>query len=85
MEKAIFRIFKCLKKDGYFILIIGNNSIRGERIRNDLILTKIAQSTGFSLRSEECGKDKIKKRSLPEQRNKTASFMEYEFVLVFKK
>jgi len=85
MEKAIKNCYEYLKNNGHFILIIGNNTIRGEKVYNNVILHKIALQHGFSFIKEKSRKDKIRNRSLPEKRNETAGVMDYEYIMIFKK
>jgi len=85
MEKAINNCYDYLKDKGFFVLIIGNNTIRGQKIYNNVILHNIALQHGFSFIKEKSKKDKIRNRSLPEKRNKTAGVMDYEYIMIFQK
>lgn len=83
MEIVFTELYKILKLNGYFTIIIGNNTICGYRIPTHLILMKIAEKKGFKL--VEIGKDKIKKRSLAPERNHNCGVIEEEWIIVFQK
>ncbi len=76
-------IYNSLKKNGKFILVMGNNSIRGIRIKNHEIMIEMAKDTGFSFLSGKI--DPIQQRYLSTKRNETADFMRFEYVLIFSK
>jgi len=85
MTKVIELCYSYLKDNCYFILVIGNNTIRGKKVKNNDILQQIAEEIGFTYDASKSVKDKIKKRSLPELRNKTADVMDFEYIQIFKK
>lgn len=47
MRKNLFEVFRVLKKGGRYIIVIGNNRIRGEVIENWRYISKLAQGVGF--------------------------------------
>ena len=85
MEQSIELFSSYLKKNCYFVLIIGNNIIRGQKIPNNMILHHFAEKYNFTYLKDRSNKDKIKQRSLPAQRNKTAGVMDYEYIMVYQK
>jgi DNA modification methylase len=76
-------IFRCLKCGKFFVLVIGNNEIRGIRIPAHLIAAKLAENIGFE--KELMMVDEIKSRGLMTKRNKTAGLINSEWILVFRK
>ncbi len=83
MKKAIREIYRVLKPDGKFILVIGNNTVHNKTLPNQDILRQIAVNVGFD--TELILMDKIKSRGLMTKRNKTAGIINSEWVIVFKK
>lgn len=49
MEKHFKLMSKLLKKDGHYIIVVGNSKIRGEIIKTYEILTEIALRNGFEI------------------------------------
>lgn len=83
MENAFKKFYNMLKKDGYFIMVIGNNTIAGYEFVTHEYLIEIAENLGFS--TELVLIDDIKSRGLMTKRNKTASIISREHIVVFKK
>ncbi len=83
MRHAFKEIYRVLKYDGYFVLIIANNHIRGKEFFTKDYLQSIAEEIG--LKTELCLIDDIHSRGLMTKRNKTANIISREWVLVFKK
>jgi len=83
MEEVIGQIYNVLKPAGYFILVIGNNEVCGEKFLSSEYLHAIAINLGFQLKIKMV--DEIKSRGLMTKRNKTASMITREWVLVFRK
>lgn len=83
MSKVFQEIFRILKKGKYFVLIIGNNTIKGINVPNQEILAEIAIDKGFTI--ENVFVDYIKSYGLMTKRNKTANMIDKEWVIVFKK
>jgi len=82
--RLVFKeIFRCLKNGKYFVLVIGNNEVRGFKIPSHIIVSKLGEETGF--RQELALVDEIKSRGLMTKRNKTAGFINSEWILAFKK
>lgn len=74
---------RVLKTDGYFCLITGNNTICGVQIPTYKILTYIMENIGFKL--VEIGKDEIRNRALPPERNHNGGIIKDEWISVFRK
>ena len=66
-------------------MVIGNNSMCGKEIKNNIILKKIAEENGFRFHKTKSKRDRIKIRALPKDRNITAESMDYEYVMVLQK
>lgn len=83
MEAAFKEAVKVLKKEGYFVLIVANNKVCGQEFRTKDYLTSIMLKLGMKLELQLI--DDIKSYGLMTKRNKTASVITREWVLVFKK
>jgi tRNA G10 N-methylase Trm11 len=83
MQKSFNKFYNILKEDGYFIMVIGNNTIAGYEFMTHKYLIEIAACIGFS--TELILIDDIKSRGLMTKRNKTASIISREYIVVFKK
>jgi len=82
--KSIFKeSYNVLKKRGHFCLITGNNTICGIQIPTYKILAHIAKENGFDF--VEIGKDEIRNRSLPPDRNHSGGIIKEEWITVFRK
>lgn len=83
MRSVLKESYNVLKKGGHFCLITGSNTICGVRIPTYRILTDIAEENGFKL--VEIGRDKIRNRSLPPDRNHNGGIIKEEWITVFGK
>jgi hypothetical protein len=83
MEEVFSEIHRVLRRQGHFILIIGNNRFYGIGFPTSEILIDMAQERLFELESAYI--DTIKSRGLMTKRNKTADIINCEWVLVFRK
>ena len=82
--RYVFKEFQSvLKREGYFCLITGNNTICGVLLPTYKILTQIGEDVGFKL--IEISRDKIKNRSLPPNRNHNGGIIKEEWITVFQK
>jgi hypothetical protein len=83
MKNALSEMARVTSKGGRIVLIVGNNQVCGEPLRNDKYVVHVLQELGLHL---ELGLiDHIKSRGLMTKRNKTASVIWLESVLVFSK
>lgn len=83
MKSIFIEFYKVLKIGSYFCLITGCNTICGIQIPTYKILTLIAESHGFKL--VEIGRDEIRNRSLPLNRNHSGGIIKEEWITVFQK
>lgn len=83
MKSALSEMARVTSKGGHIVLVVGNNQVCGEPLRNDKYVVHVLQELGLNL---ELGLiDHIKSRGLMTKRNKTASVISLETVLVFSK
>jgi len=83
MRSAFQEMARVIQPGGHVVLVIGNNQVCGEPLRNDTFSKFIFGEAGLSLELDLI--DNIKSRGLMTKRNKTASMISRECVLVFKK
>lgn len=83
MRDAIKEIWRQLRVGGYFVLVAANNQIAGREFKTQDFLRVIAEEVGF--RTVLRLIDDIRSRGLMTKRNKTASVITREWVLVFAK
>ena len=83
MQESFSHYYQVLKPNGYFVMVIGNNTIAGYEFMTHKYLIKIAEEIGFSI--ELILIDDIKSRGLMTKRNKTASIISREYIVVLKK
>lgn len=83
MELAIKEMHRLLRKDGYCILVIGNNEVCGEHFNTQHYISLLAEKHGFSTKLKLV--DDITSRGLMTKRNRTASIINSEWILVFQK
>lgn len=83
MRQALKEMARVLSPNGRIVIIIGNNQVCGETLRNDEFVREILTGEGLNLELNLI--DHIKSRGLMTKRNKTASVISREVVLVFGK
>lgn len=83
MQYVFQEFCKVLRTGGYFCLVSGNNTICGVQIPTHNILTQIAKNNGFEL--IETGRDEIKNRTLPPNRNHEGGIIKEEWITIFRK
>lgn len=83
MREAFREMARVLKPARYMVLIAGNNRVCGKRFMTEHYLRRIAEKEGFTLVLRLV--DDIRSRGLMTKRNKTASVITREWVLVFRK
>ena len=83
MKQSITEMYRVLKKDMYCIIVIGNNEVCGEVFETQKFIRLIAEEIGF--KTELVLVDDIHSRGLMTKRNKTASIINSEWILIFKK
>ncbi|MFI7837422.1 hypothetical protein [Pseudomonas asiatica] len=83
MHSSVAEAYEMLENDGHMVFVIGNNTVCGEALCNDEFLIEACLSHGMTLELSLI--DHIKSRGLMTKRNQTASVIDREAVLVFKK
>lgn len=83
MEAVFDEVCKVVRPRGKLILVIGNNEVCGQEFMSSDYLCEMIERTGFQL--ELALIDEIKSRGLMTKRNRTASVITREWVLVFGK
>ena len=83
MEQVAKELSRIIAPSGRIILILGNNQVCGETLRNDEFMTYCFKKYGLSLKLILV--DDIKSRGLMTKRNRTASIISRETVLIFEK
>lgn len=83
MKAAISEMYRVLKKGKYCIIVVGNNVVCGLEFNTQKYLRLIAEREGFITKLVLM--DDIRSRGLMTKRNKTASMINTEWVLVLQK
>ncbi len=83
MESAISEMYRVLKNDKYCVIVIGNNEVCGRKFETQKYIRLLAERVGFYTKLVLV--DNIHSRGLMTKRNKTASVINSEWILVFKK
>lgn len=83
MAQSVTEMCRVLKPRGRAIVVIGNNQVAGHTLRNDDFLIHAFAKNGVELEASLI--DHIKSRGLMTKRNRTASIISREAVLVFRK
>jgi DNA modification methylase len=83
MRDAFKEISRVLKPNGYMVLVAANNQVCGQEFKTQHYLRLIAEEMGFTLVLRLL--DDIRSRGLMTKRNRTASLITREWVLLFQK
>lgn len=83
MAIALKEAYRVLAKSGTFILVVGNNEVCGETFETQKYIRSICTEIGFS--THLVLRDDINSRGLMTKRNKTASVIACEWIIVLKK
>lgn len=83
MREALREISRVLKPGGYMVLVAANNQVCGREFETQKYLSLIAAEMGFTLALRLI--DDIRSRGLMTKRNRTASLITREWVMVFQK
>jgi len=83
MKEAFKEMYKFLKPGGHLVMVIGDNSVCGQKFLSHEYLGNIAEEIGFKSTLKLV--DDIRSRGLMTKRNKTANMITEEWVLVFRK
>lgn len=83
MQEVFLEVDRVLRPGGHVVIVIANSTIAGEVFHTAKYIRQLAEMTGFRTRLRLI--DEIRSRGLMTKRNKTASVITREFVLVFEK
>lgn len=83
MTRALSEMARVVADRGHVVIVIGNNMVCGEPLRNNEFVVDVLEERGLTLNIGLI--DHIKSRGLMTKRNRTASMISRECVLVFKK
>lgn len=83
MLKVFEEMYRLLKKDGYTILVVGDNKVLGKKVDTYRLLTDIAIKKGFE--KTAILKDEIRTRSMMTKRNGTGGIIKNEYATILKK
>lgn len=83
MKEALEEMTRVLKKDGFLVLVVGNNRVCGEEFNTQEYFCEFLLSKGLNLQLKLI--DNIKSYGLMTKRNKTADIISREWILIFKK
>ena len=83
MEVALAEMTRVLKPGGHLVMILGNNRVCGFDFKTSEYIRELAERHGMITRLRLV--DEIRSRGLMTKRNKTASVITREWVLVFQK
>ena len=83
MQEVLSEVDRVLRPGGHVVIVIANSTIAGEVFHTAKYIRQLAEMTGFRTRLRLI--DEIRSRGLMTKRNKTASVITREFVLVFEK
>ena len=83
MNDSFIEAIRVLKKNGYFVLVIGNNQVCGYEFKTQQYLSELLENLGMELVFKLI--DDIKSYGLMTKRNKTANIITREYILVFQK
>ena len=83
MDKTLREMYRVLKCGGYCIVVMGNNEVCGKPFNTQKYINLLAEKHGFSTELKLV--DNIHSRGLMTKRNKTASIINSEWILVLKR
>lgn len=83
MKKVIKEVYRVLREDKYFVLLIGENTVCSIKSPTAKIISAYASQEGFSFVAEI--DDEIKNFGFMTKRNNTAGIIQKEKLLIFKK
>ncbi len=83
LREALCEIARVTCAGGHAVIIIGNNTVTGLDLANDIYIGEAMQALGFTLDLSLI--DRIHSRGLMTNRNKSASLIAREAVLLFRK
>jgi DNA modification methylase len=84
METVFREVHRVLRPGGRFVVVIGDNSVRGVKVENHRILRDIACQDGL-FREETVLVDEIRSRGMITKRHETGGLLLDEWVIVLRK
>ncbi|NOS94389.1 MAG: hypothetical protein HOP30_20945, partial [Cyclobacteriaceae bacterium] len=83
MKVALSESYRVLKKNGYLVLIVGNNVVCNKEFNTQKYFTHYLKGLGLELKFKLI--DDIRSYGLMTKRNKTADIISREWILAFQK
>ncbi len=83
MNQAINEMYRVLKPDCYCVLVMGNNEVCGKLFNTQHYINLLAERAGFKTELKLI--DDIHSRGLMTKRNKTASVINSEWIMIIRK
>jgi len=83
MIKVLDEMGSVLNRNGYAILVVGNNNVLGKKVNTYRLLTDAAIKLNFS--EVVTLKDEIRTRSMMTSRNGTGGLIKNEYIIILKK
>ena len=83
MLEALKEMHRLLDREGYLILVVGDNKVLGKKVNTYRLLADATVNTGFS--EIVILKDTIRSRSMMTKRNGTGGLIKNEYVAILKK
>ena len=83
MKIVMRRVFDAISSGGHLVLIMGDNSLRGELFPTSRYLMNICEELGFNTRAVLI--DRIKSRGLLTRRHATSGVINHEHIMIFRK
>lgn len=80
MEKCLNTVSKILKKDKYFVFVIGDSILKGRNIKNNELLKEVSENTPFKFISEFSRNLNLRRKSF----NPKIGNIKTENILLFK-
>jgi DNA modification methylase len=83
MQTVMKEVYRILRDDGRFIMVIGDNKVCGKVLQNHVFIPQIANQIGFDL--EMILVDEIKSRGMITKRHESGGLMLNEWIIVLNK
>ena len=83
MMESLKEMYRLLNKQGYLILVVGDNKVLGKKVDTYRLLADVASQIGFA--EIVTLKDTIRSRSMMTRRNGTGGLIKNEYVAILKR
>ncbi len=83
MHKAVSEMHRVLKKGGYAVVILGNNTVLKREVKTYKLLSDLGKSVGF--KEVLVLKDDIRGRGMITRRNNSGGLIKDEYVIIWQK